>query len=83
MSPYEDVMMQTEEDMSNRGKTSSEVASIIGISRGTLIKFVGRNPELKPALRLPSGDFLWNDSEIELLVARRANRRAPGRAKQK
>lgn len=63
--------------MSQRKKVSSEVAQQLGLRRHTLIAWVRRNPDCRPAERLPNEDYLWSDAEIEAVVAARATSR-PG-----
>lgn len=61
--------------MSERKKVSAEVAQRLNLSRHYLITYLGRNPELRPEERLPNGDFLWSEDEIERLIERRAKGR--------
>lgn len=58
--------------MSERKKVSAEVAQQLNLSRHYLLTYLSRNPELRPAERLPNGDFLWSEDEIERLIERRA-----------
>ena len=61
-------------------KTTSQVASEIGIPRKTILSFIARHPELVPAKRLsPSNDYLWTDEEIEAFRHRSLSK--PGRPK--
>lgn len=60
--------------MSERKKVSSEVAGLIGITRKNLTNYLDRYPELRPAERLPNGDFLWSEAEIEAVIKRRQRR---------
>jgi hypothetical protein len=63
-------------------KTSTQVADELGITRESLIVYLGRHPELKPAKRIePSGDFIWTDEEIEQLAEARRNKSKGGRPK--
>lgn len=62
----------------DRKKMSSEVAAQLGIRRSSLMTILVRRPELRPAEKLPSGDYFWSDEEIERLVAaRRPSGRPP------
>lgn len=61
--------------MSERKRVSAEVADRLGISRKTLMVYLHRNPDLKPAERLPDNDFLWSESEIEAVIERRNRRK--------
>lgn len=61
--------------MSARKKVSSEVAGQAGISRKTLMVYLHRHEDLKPAERLPDGDFLWSEEEIQRLITRRQRRK--------
>jgi len=58
--------------VSDRKKVSLEVAAQIGISRKTLTVYLVRNPDLRPSERLPNGDLLWSEEEIEALIDRRS-----------
>lgn len=59
-----------------RKKTSSEVAALLGIKRPSLMSILSRRPHLRPSEKLPSGDYLWDDSEIEAVAK---SRRGAGR----
>lgn len=61
--------------MSERKKVSSEVAALVGLTPKYLATYLSRNPELRPAERLPNTDFLWTEDEIERLIERRARRK--------
>lgn len=61
--------------MSERKRVTAEVAQIIGITRKNLTNYLDRNPELRPAERLPSGDFLWSEAEIQAVIERRQRRK--------
>lgn len=61
--------------MSERKRVSAEVADRLGISRKTLMVYLHRNPDLKPAERLPDNDFLWSESEIQAVIERRQRRK--------
>lgn len=54
-------------------KTSAEVAGLIGVSRPALIVMLNRHDRLKPALRLPSGDFLWTPEEAQRVQAHKCS----------
>ena len=55
---------------------TSEVAKLLDISHKTLIMFVIRNPELKPAEQLGDTDYyLWSDQDIARVRERRAKRK--------
>jgi hypothetical protein len=58
----------------NRKQTTSEVAPEIGITHQGLITYLARHPELKPAERLPNGDYLWDESEIQRVIDFRAKK---------
>jgi hypothetical protein len=58
-----------------RKKTTSEIVPKIGISHQALITYLARHSELKPAERLPNGDYLWSDEEVERVVYSRTKRR--------
>ena len=58
-----------------RKLVTSEVAAKLGITRKNLIMVILRNPELKPEERLPNGDYLWSESEIEAVIERRNRRK--------
>lgn len=60
--------------MSERKRVSAEVADRLGISRRTLMVYLHRNPDLKPAERLPDNDFLWAEDEIQAVIDRRQRR---------
>lgn len=48
--------------------TTSAAAEKLGITRDNLLMILSRNPELKPAVRMPSGRwgvYIWTDAEIE------------------
>ena len=51
--------------------TSAEVAQRLGISRGTLNRFVNRNPDVTPAKRLTPKLLMWTEAEIQRLIERR------------
>lgn len=57
-----------------RKKTTSEVVPKLGISHQGLIVYLSRHPELKPGERLPNGDFLWDDAEVQRLLEARERR---------
>lgn len=62
--------------MSQRKLVSAEVAAQIGVTRKNLLTYLTRHPDLRPSERLPNGDFLWSDEEIQAVVERRAKRKA-------
>lgn len=64
--------------MVEREYTSAEVAQRIGISRGTLNRFVNRNPDIAPAKRLTPKLLMWTEAEIQRLIERRANSKSGG-----
>lgn len=57
-----------------RKRVSIEVAQQLGISRKALVVYLYRHPDLRPAERLPNGDFLWSDEEIQSVVDSRSRR---------
>lgn len=65
--------------MSERKKVSAEVAERLDLSRHYLLTYLSRNPELRPAERLPNGDFLWSEDEIQRLIERRQRRKVRGK----
>ena len=58
-----------------RKKTTSEILDRVGVSHQGLISYLVQHTDLRPAERLPNGDYLWNEDEIERLIAARATRR--------
>lgn len=54
---------------------TGEVAEQLGITHNTLGKFLNRNKEFLPAEKLPSGEYLWADDEIEAVRLRRLKRK--------
>lgn len=65
--------------VSERKKVSAEVAERLDLSRHYLLTYLSRNPELRPAERLPNGDFLWSEDEIQRLIERRQRRKVRGK----
>lgn len=54
--------------MTDKRKTSSQAASILGISRPHLIVIISRHEHLRPRKKVQVGAisaFLWTDEEIE------------------
>lgn len=64
--------------MSNRKLVTFEVAKRLGVTRNNLTTYLTRHPDLKPEERLPNGDYLWSEDEIEAVLERR-NERKNGR----
>lgn len=60
---------------STRKQVSAEVASRLGLTRNYLTTYVFRHPELRPAERLPNGDYLWSEAEIKAVHDRRQRKR--------
>jgi hypothetical protein len=59
-----------------RKKTTSEILPTVGLEHRALLNYIARHPDLKPAERLPNGDYLWSDEEIaRLLEARQQKKR--------
>lgn len=58
-----------------RKKTTSEVVPDVGLTHQSLINYLTRHPELRPEEKLPSGDYLWTDEEIQRLREARERRR--------
>jgi hypothetical protein len=58
-----------------RKKATSEAAQTIGLNHQVLINYIRRHPDLKPADRLPNGDYLWSDEEIERLIEARKEKK--------
>jgi hypothetical protein len=56
-------------------KTTRQVAQILKSTRSRLIADIGRYPQLKPVVQLPTRDYLWTDAEIERIKAHRASRK--------
>lgn len=63
-------------------QTTGQVAARLGTTRQSLIVMLNRHSYLKPSTRLPSGDFLWAESEIAALQAHKAGHKR-GRPKSK
>jgi hypothetical protein len=62
----------------DRKKISSEAAAQLGIKRPSLMGILLRKPWLRPAEKLPNGDYLWSNEEIEAVAkARRPSGRPP------
>jgi len=61
--------------MDARKPVSAEVAQRLGITRKNLTTYLTRHPDLRPKERLPNGDFLWSEAEIQAVIERRAKRR--------
>lgn len=61
--------------MSERKKVSAEVASMLGLTRNNLTTYLVRHPDLRPVERLPNGDFLWSEREIQAVIERRQRRK--------
>lgn len=62
-------------------KTTRYVARLIKSTITRLIAEIGRYPELKPAVQLPTRDYLWTEAENERIKVHRASRKQ-GRPKQ-
>lgn len=59
--------------------TSAEVAKRLGLHRVTLVRYVIRHPELRPAMdseRLGANFYMWTEAEIERLIQYREKPRA-------
>lgn len=69
------VMQQRNGVLMDRKRITREVAEALGIPHKTLTMFILRNPEVKPAEKLPSGEYLWSDDEIATLAQRRGKRK--------
>jgi hypothetical protein len=54
-----------------RKRTTSEVAPLIGITHKNLITYITRYPELRPGERLPNGDYLWDQAELDEVIEHR------------
>jgi predicted DNA-binding transcriptional regulator AlpA len=61
-----------------RKQVSAEVAQRLGLTRNYLTTYILRHPELRPAERLPNGDYLWSESEIQAVSERRQRKRRAG-----
>lgn len=61
--------------MTARKLVSIEVAQRLGLTRNYLTTYVLRHPDLRPAERLPNGDFLWSEAEIGAVAERRQRRK--------
>lgn len=62
----------------DRKRISSEAAAQLGIKRTSLMVILLRKPWLRPAEKLPNGDYLWSDAEIEQVAkARKPSGRPP------
>lgn len=61
--------------MDTRKRVSVEVAERLGITRKNLATYLTRHPDFRPKERLPNGDFLWSEDEIQAVIERRAKRR--------
>lgn len=59
----------------DRKETTSEVAQRLGLLRNSLTTYLTRHPDLRPAERLPNGDFLWGPEDVERLIERRQRRK--------
>ena len=59
-----------------RKQVSAEVAQRLGLTRNYLTTYICRYPELRPGERLPNGDFLWSEAEIQAVSERRQRKRA-------
>jgi len=57
--------------MDARKPVSVEVAQRLGITRQNLMMYLARHPDLRPQERLPNGDFLWSEAEIQAVIERR------------
>jgi hypothetical protein len=62
-----------------RKKATSEAAPIIGLAHQVLLNYLNRYPDLKPADKLPNGDYLWSEEDIQSVIDFRARRRRPGK----
>ena len=67
-------MKQGQDKMSERKLVTAEVAPRIGLTRNYLTTYLHRYPELRPAERLPNGDYLWSNAEIQAVIDRRSKR---------
>lgn len=55
-----------------RQLTTAEVATQLQTTRQNIIMLVFRHPHLRPATKLPSGDFMWTAEEIAAVTTHRA-----------
>jgi len=53
-------------------KTTGQVAEMMGTTRPKLIVLLSRHPELRPAVQLPAGDFLWTQEEAQRAQAHKS-----------
>jgi len=60
--------------MSERKRVTAEVAEQLGVTRNNLTTYLTRHPDLRPAERLPNGDYLWSEAEIQAVIERRQRR---------
>lgn len=58
-----------------RKRTTSEVAPLDGLEHKLLLNYILRYPELQPSERLPNGDYLWAEEEIQRVIEFRASKR--------
>lgn len=61
--------------------TTPAAAERLGITRDNLLMIIHRNPELKPAAKLPSGRrgvYIWTEAEIEVVRQFLSNRNKQG-----
>lgn len=69
--------------------TTPAAAEKLGITRDNLLMILHRNPELKPAAKLPSGRrgvYIWTEVEIEAVrqfISNRSNKGDPQEGKGK
>lgn len=48
-------------------RTSREVAQLLGIKLNSLTAICSRHPQIRPGKRLPSGDLMWTETDVERL----------------
>lgn len=58
-------------------KTSKQASKEIGtVNRNSLVVYINRHVELKPAIKLDSGEYLWTEEEIKRVIARKDTHRS-------
>lgn len=58
-----------------RKKTTSEAAPSVGLDHKILLNYILRYPELRPAERLPGGDYMWGEDDIQRVIDFRDSKR--------
>lgn len=48
-------------------KTTKEVAQQLGIGHNSVTSICCRHPHIRPRTKLPSGDLMWTDQDVERL----------------